>query len=143
MRYLVMVSHGTFAPGLHSVLNMLAGERPNILSTSLEDGMSADTFVQNLSELIAPITPEDEVVLMGDIIGGSPLTNALNLLQERGLLAHSIAVGGMNLPAAMTASMGLDTMGLEDLKNMMVMEGKNGLSELAIALDDADDEDEI
>lgn len=39
MKYVVLVSHGTFAPGLHSVLNMLAGGgREDILSTSLQDG---------------------------------------------------------------------------------------------------------
>ena len=44
MRYLLLVSHGTFAPGLHSVLKMLMGERPDVLSASLEDGMGADAF---------------------------------------------------------------------------------------------------
>ena len=48
MKYVVLVSHGTFAPGLHSVLNMLAGGgREDILSTSLQDGMGADEFAEN------------------------------------------------------------------------------------------------
>ena len=42
MKYVVLVSHGTFAPGLHSVLKMLAGgEREDVISVGLEDGMSA------------------------------------------------------------------------------------------------------
>ena len=45
MRYVVLVSHGTFAPGLHSVLKMLAGgDREDILSASMEDGMGADVL---------------------------------------------------------------------------------------------------
>ena len=40
MKYVVLVSHGTFAPGLHSVLKMLAGgEREDVISVGLEDGM--------------------------------------------------------------------------------------------------------
>lgn len=46
MRYLVMVSHGTLAPGLHSVLKMLGNDAANILSTSLVDGMGADEYVE-------------------------------------------------------------------------------------------------
>lgn len=142
MRYLLMVSHGTFAPGLHSVLDMLGSKRDNILSCSLRDGMGADEYVENLKQTIAPIAEGDEVVLLGDIIGGSPLTNALNLLAERGLLQNAVALGGMNLPMAMTVSMGLDTMALDDLKAMALSEARNGVNELPISFDEADAEDE-
>ena len=73
---------------------------------------------------------------------GSPLTNAMNTLAEKGLLAHTIAFGGVNLPMAMTAMMGLVTMDLDSLKQMMLQEGKNGMSELVVPTDDADDEDD-
>ena len=130
MRYLVMVSHGTLAPGLHSVLKMLGNDAPNILSTSLVDGMGADEYVENVKAMLAPVTADDEVVLLGDILGGSPLTNAMNTLAEKDLLAHTIAM------------MGLATMDLDSLKQMMLQEGKNGMSELVVPTDDADDEDD-
>ena len=51
MKYVVLVSHGTFAPGLKSVLAMLAGgEREDVISVGLEDGMSADTFAENFQK---------------------------------------------------------------------------------------------
>ena len=53
MKYVVLVSHGTFAPGLHSVLKMLAGgEREDVISVGLEDGMSADEFAEKLKEVV-------------------------------------------------------------------------------------------
>lgn len=144
MRYLVMVSHGTLAPGLHSVLKMLGSDAPNIVSTSLVDGMSADEYVENVKAMLAPVAADDEVVLLGDILGGSPLTNAMNVVAEKGLLAKTIAFGGMNLPMAMTAMMGLSTMDLDTLKQMMVQEGKAGMAELVVPADDAaDEEDDI
>ena len=142
MRYLVMVSHGTLAPGLHSVLKMLGSDAPNIVSTSLVDGMGADEYVENVKAVLAPVTADDEVVLLGDILGGSPLTNAMNVVAEKGLLAKTIAFGGMNLPMAMTAMMGLSTMDFDTLKQMMVQEGKAGLAELVVPVDDAADEDD-
>ena len=143
MRYLLMVSHGTFAPGLHSVLKMLMGERADVLSCSLEDGMSADQYVENLKQVVEPVSADDEIVLLGDIIGGSPLTNALNVLTEKGLLAHTVAVGGMNLPMAMTALMALENSDLATLKVSMIEEARNGVAELAIDLGSDDEDDDI
>lgn len=143
MRYLVLVSHGTFAPGLHSVLRMLSGDRDDVLSCSLEDGMGADQYVENLKGVIAPITDDDEVLLLGDIIGGSPLTNALKVLSDKGLLAHTSAFGGMNLPMALTAVLQLQTDDLDALKASMVTEAREATKELELETPSSDDEDDI
>jgi len=100
-----LVSHGTFAPGLHNALGMMAGaDREDILSTSLLDGMDVDTFRENFTELVKGITAEDEILLFADIIGGSPLTNAVSVLEEKGLLPHTVAMGGMSLPLVLGAA---------------------------------------
>ena len=118
MKYVVLVSHGTFAPGLHSVLNMLAGGgREDILSTSLQDGMGADEFAENFGKLVEPIKEEDEIILLADIIGGSPLTTALDVLTKKGLLAKTTAFGGMNLPMALTATLMKDALERRDQGN--------------------------
>lgn len=144
MRYLVLVSHGTLAPGMHSVLRMLSGERDDVLSASLEDGMSADDYVANLKQVLEVVTMDDEVVLLGDIIGGSPLTNALNVLNEKGLLGSTVACGGMNLPMAMTALMTLQTADLNSLVASMLSEAREGARQLELAIaSDEDDEDDI
>ena len=141
MRYLLLVSHGTFAPGLHSVLDMLAGKRDDILSCSLRDGEGADEYVRELEATIAPITAEDEVILLGDIIGGSPLTNALNTLSARGLLPRTRAFGGMNLPMALTAAFDLQAGDEDALCASMVSEGRAALAQMELDLG-SDDEDE-
>ena len=105
MRYCILVSHGTFAPGLHNALGMMAGaDREDILSTSLLDGMDVDAFRQNFTELVKDITEEDEILLFADIIGGSPLTNAVSVLEEKGLLPPTVAMGGMSLPLVLGAA---------------------------------------
>lgn len=142
MRYLLLVSHGTMAPGVHSVIKMLLGERDDVLSYSMEDGVSADAFVAGLENVIAPIGPDDTVVLLGDIIGGSPLTNTLNLLTQKGLLAKTIAIGGMSLPMAISALMAIDD-NLDDasLVASVISEAREGARQVELALDDDDEED--
>lgn len=143
MRYLVLVSHGTLAPGMHSVLTMLGGRREDVMSASLEDGMGADEYIAQLNEVLAPVAAEDEIVLLGDIIGGSPLTNALNTISEKGLLGSTVAFGGMNLPMAMTALMGLQTASLDALAQSMLQEAHDGARQLEIVPATDDDEDDI
>lgn len=140
MRYLLLVSHGTFAPGLHSVLDMLVGQRDDILSCSMEDGMGADAFVERLDETIAPIGEEDTVFVFGDVIGGSPLTNALNQLAERGLLPRVTAFGGMNLPMVLTAALESeadDATLVSEIKD----EGRAAIRLVELDLDSEDEED--
>ena len=142
MKYLLLVSHGTMAPGVHSVIRMLLGERDDVLSYSMEDGVSADDFVAGLEGVIAPIGEDDSVVVLGDIIGGSPLTNTLNLLTSKGLLPRTIALGGMNLPMAISTLMAIDD-GLDDsaLVASVVSEAREGARQVELALDDDDEED--
>lgn len=142
MKYVILVSHGTFAPGLHSVLKMLAGgDRSDIISASMEDGMGADDFIRRFEEVTKSVTERDEIILLADIIGGSPLTNALDFLSQKGLLSKTIAFGGMNLPMALTAAMMKDGMDQENLRSSLLIEAKNAMMEMELRI--KEDEDEI
>lgn len=140
MKYVVLVSHGTFAPGLHSVLKMLGGgERGDVLSASMEDGMGADAFVERFERAITPIKNEDEIILLADIIGGSPLTNALDVLSRRGMLEKTMAFGGMNLAMALTASMMKDAMDTESLEASLILESQNAIQRMQLDVGDSDE----
>lgn len=140
MRYLILVSHGTFAPGLHNALGMMAGsDREDIRSTSLLDGMDVDTFRARFAELVQDITPEDEVILTADIIGGSPLTTALDVLTEKGLLGKTLAIGGMNLPLVLTAAFADADTPLDELEAELTGEAKDQIKRFALGGDEDDD----
>lgn len=140
MRYLILVSHGTFAPGLHNALGMMAGsDREDIRSTSLLDGMDVDTFRANFAELVGDITPEDEIILTADIIGGSPLTTALDVLTEKGLLGKTLAIGGMNLPLVLTAAFADAETPLEEREQELTGEAKDQIKRFDLGGDEDDD----
>ena len=119
MKYVIMVSHGELAPGLHSAVKMMTGDRDDVLSTSLKDGMSADEFADNFRTLVKDITAEDEIILLADILSGSPFTNALNVLSEKDLLSNSLVIAGMNMPLAITAVLMKDN--FDDTKVVQVL----------------------
>jgi PTS system N-acetylgalactosamine-specific IIA component len=143
MKYLLLVSHGTMAPGVHSVIRMLLGERDNVLSYSMEDGVSADAFVEELSNVLEPVVEGDELVVLGDIVGGSPLTNTLNVITQKGLLPSTVAFGGLSLPMAISALMAIED-GSEGqaFVDQVIAEAREGARQVELALDD-DEEEEL
>ena len=139
MRYVVMVSHGEFAPGLRSAVFMMTGPKDEVLCTNLRADMSADQFQDNFRELVAPIAADDEVILLCDILGGSPMTKSLEVLSERGLLDTAIVLTGMNMPMAMTAVIMKEDR--EALKNTIISEAQNAVAEFKPVADEDSDDD--
>lgn len=142
MKYVVLVSHGMFAPGLHNALGMLAGEnREDILSTSLENGMGADQFAENFRKLVSVVGKEDEILLFADLLGGSPLTVSANVLAQEGLLSQATMFSGMNLPMVLTAAMMKDELSTEELKESLIPEAQDGIGEFRV--DPLENDDDI
>ena len=108
MRYHLIVSHGGFASGLAEALGMLVGKREDVLQVSFRDGMALPAFQEQVRQVTAPITPEDEVLVLADLVNGSPLTTTMAVLAEGPGLDKVRAVGGMNLPMAVAAIEGED-----------------------------------
>ena len=141
MKYVVLVSHGMLAPGLHNALAMLAGEgREDIRSTSLENGMSSTVYAENVRKCISGITSEDEILLFGDLVGGSPLTTAANVIAEAGLMDKTAMAGGMNFPLILSAAISKDDMDTEELMEMLITESREELKRFRIEPTESEDE---
>ncbi|MDV3427745.1 MAG: PTS fructose transporter subunit IIA [Bacillota bacterium] len=141
MKYVVLVSHGQLASGFYSALSMIAGKgRKDVLFQGLADGMSAERFGINFAAMIENIKAEDEIILFADIIGGSPLTTALNLLESKGLLQKTYVVGGMNLPMILEGVLMKDSMDMEEFKETLLRESKEAIKEFKL-LDTEQEED--
>jgi len=137
MKYVILVSHGKFANGLNDALSMLAGNREDILSVGLENGKSVDEFTALFTEKIKDISTDDEVILLGDIIGGSPLTNATNVLVNKGI--KTVILGGMNLPLALTTVLMKDTVSLDEIADQVLEQARMAMQEFKIVEESEDD----
>ena len=103
MRYLLFISHGGFADGLTEALGMMVGQRDDVVRVAFRDGMGLPEFKEDVQKAIAPMTKDDEVIVMADLISGSPLATTMNAISEKLDLTKVRAVAGMNLPMALTA----------------------------------------
>lgn len=140
MKYVILVSHGEYANGLKNALSMLAGEREDVISVGLENGKSADEFAIVFNQRISHITSEDNIILLGDLIGGSPLTTAMNVITGKGLMDQTVVIGGMNLPLALTTVLMKDTFENEALVEQVLQEAHGALKEFKIVSQDEEDD---
>ena len=144
MRYLVLVSHGGFAKGLKTSLAMFAGDKMDqVIAVGLEEGKSVDDFALDFKDAIADLNETDEVIVLADIVGGSPLTTACGVLEEVGKLNTSVIIGGMNLPMALTSLVMKDALEGADFVNAVLPEAQAALQEFKVVLEDDDEDDDI
>ena len=138
MRYLVLVSHGELAKGMSHALEMLAGKRSDLIAVGLKDG--TDQFSNDLIEALAEVGENDELIVVGDLIGGSPLTTATNIISQSG--RDSVIIGGMNLPLALTVLVMKDALStLQDVVEEGLKEGRKAVEQFIIETSDDEDDD--
>ena len=121
MKYLLMVGHGQFPPGLHNALTMFASDTPDLMYCNLENGMDTDEYAENLKKKLEVIdSDKDEMIILADLPGGSPLTNAIAVLGDMGMLEHCVIYTGMNLPLAINVVMAKDTTPLDKMDEFVL-----------------------
>lgn len=146
MKYLILVSHGGFAEGLKTSLAMFAEDKiDQVIATGLKNGQTVDFFAKDFRQAISHLSEGDQVVVLADIVGGSPLTTALNVLEERGLLDTATVLGGMNLPMAVTSLVMKDALSGSDFVAAVLPEAQAALQEFKLqpSSDEESDDDDI
>ncbi|MBQ0066240.1 MAG: PTS sugar transporter subunit IIA [Firmicutes bacterium] len=130
MRHVIMVSHGDFAKGLHSAVRMMTGKREGVFSCNLTEDMTADQFTTEFKTYADEIQEGEEIILLADIISGSPITNAVTVLDELGLMEKTIILAGMNMPLALSAVLYKDSSrSLTEVKELILADAHKGLQE--------------
>ncbi|WP_369350346.1 PTS sugar transporter subunit IIA [Streptococcus hillyeri] len=143
MKYLILVSHGGFAEGLKNSLAMFAEDKmDHVIATGLQNGKSVDDFSVEFRNAISSLTAEDRVIVLADIVGGSPLTTACGVLEEKGLLSSATVLGGMNLPMAVTSVVMKDVLDGTDFVQAVLPEATAALQEFKVQAEELEDEDD-
>ena len=143
MKYLILVSHGGLAEGLKTSLAMFAGDKMNqVIAVGLKEGKSIDDFAVDFRESISELTADDSVLVLADIVGGSPLTTAATVLEEAKKLDGALILGGMNLTMALTAVVMKDVLDGDDLSATILSEAKSALQPFEVSATSAKEDDD-
>ncbi|WEV44602.1 PTS fructose transporter subunit IIA [Streptococcaceae bacterium ESL0687] len=140
MKYLLLVSHGGLAEGVKSSLKMFTdGDLDHVIALGLKDKESVSDFSNRVRRELAGLD-EHELIVLADIIGGSPLTSLMDLLSETKDLEDMVVLGGMNLTMALTAFVMKDILEADELRETVLKEAGDALKEFVISSDEDDDE---
>ena len=143
MKYLILVSHGGLAEGLKTSLAMFAGDKMNqVIAVGLKEGKSVDDFAVDFRESISELIADDSVLVLADIVGGSPLTTAATVLEKAGKLEGSVILGGMNLTMALTAVVMKDVLDGDDLSATILSESRSALQPFEVSATSAEEDDD-
>ena len=93
MRKFLLATHGAFASGIKSSLEMITGENENvhIIGAYTEGNKPIESELNNI---LAGCQPGDELIIFTDIAGGSITSEILRLTR----MENVYVIAGMNLP---------------------------------------------
>ncbi|EIW12497.1 PTS system, mannose-specific IIA component [Lactiplantibacillus pentosus KCA1] len=124
-----LISHNDFAKGLKRSVEMIAGKQPNLMALGLQPGGNPDEIVQ---EIRNNFTDEDEVIILGDLAGGSVCNAALKLT----LKPNVTLVAGTNLALVLQVVLDSESKDLET----QIEKARQQMKPLALQLTTEDDE---
>lgn len=97
MTQIVVLAHGNFAVEALRSAEMILGKQENAYALSLNTDMSPDRLYAALNEVLGK---SDDVLLLTDLLGGTPCNISLLLSKKRA----GIKVGsGLNMPMLIAA----------------------------------------
>lgn len=92
MKGVLLISHGEMAKGMMDTIALFFGDLKNVDYLCLYQDDNPDDFQRKLKDKIAFLDTGDGVIILGDLIGGTPLNQAAYLANDR-----ITVIGGMNL----------------------------------------------
>ena len=123
---LILSGHGHFASGLHTSLNLIAGEPSNVEYVDFEENDTINTLKEKYYASLKNLNECDSILALTDLAGGSPFKTLVEVKTE--IEKPMEVIGGTNLPMLLEISMTKDI--LEDLSSLAdsaIEVGKNGV----------------
>ena len=123
---IILASHGQFAAGIKQSGQMIFGEQDKVEAVTFMPDEGPDDLKAHLEAAIAKFDPDDEVLFLVDLWGGSPFNQSNNIFE-----AHKdkwAIVTGLNLPMLIEAyGARLSSNSAQELAAHLVEAGREGV----------------
>lgn len=121
----LVATHGEMAKGIFDAIDMICGTQEKFQIVSLKRGQDAESFGEEIGEIITELNDGDGVVILVDLLGATPMNqSALNLYKSETVEV----ITGVNLPMVVTATMERDCVGnIKELVEKIKNDGKDSV----------------
>lgn len=128
---ILLATHGKFAQGIRESVEMLMGEIASLDTICLEEGEDISAFTSGIDAKIKELDDGDGVLLLVDIVGGSPFNVCAMALSKN---SQCECITGLNLPMLVGALDAREYMSLKELKTELISNAKDGIRDVREAL---------
>jgi len=134
MKQILIASHGHFASGVKSTIDLIFGERKDI--TAIDCYTDDEQPKDKIESYLSTLKPEDALIICTDIAGGSVNQLMVQYLSR----PNTYLIAGVNVAFMVELSMAPDMPSREELK-AMIERGRNQLMYVDETLSAEDDFD--
>lgn len=124
---IVISAHGQLARTMRETAEMIAGPQESVTEVCLLPGEAPELLVERLKAAIQQVEADAGVLLLIDLLGGSPSNAVAALAEER---PHLQAVTGVNLPMLLEILITREGSDAAELARQAVSSGKEGVMDL-------------
>jgi PTS system mannose-specific IIA component len=126
---LLLATHGGFAAGILSAVELLMGEQESVEIVSLVEGESPDTLADELTAKIGELDSGEEgegVLILTDLLGGTPFNCIAQIMHKSGS-DRVRCLTGLNLPMLVEALNMRDENSLAELEDDCLNTARTGI----------------
>lgn len=116
----ILISHGDYAKALLESSKLIMGDQEHVCTFGFYLGENVDTLRDKIEAKIKEVIAENEVLVLTDMMSGSPF-NAAAALMEKYPFYH---ISGINLPTFMEIMGTREFQSAKELCEMVMSEGK-------------------
>lgn len=122
---IVIAAHGHLAEELAKTAQQIVGELPKVSTISVEPSLSLEELREHIKSAVRSVDDGDGVVVLADLLGGSPCNQSLMLCQKGKLEVLT----GVNLPMLLKAnSLRLAKLSLRELAESLAQYGQRNIT---------------
>lgn len=122
---IVLISHGPLAEGLKGAAEMIVGPQERFLAIGMDPAADLDRLRAQIEAAATDAAGEKGVLVLVDLMGGSP-SNASAYLATNG----TPVICGANLPMLLEVLTSREHMSIEELTEIALQAGKDGVVNL-------------
>lgn len=132
MKGIVITSHGPMAQGILETSKLFMGDQPQLVSRCLNADDNPDDFVESLKEAINEVDSGEGVIVMCDMLFGTPC-NCMTRIVAEDLESDKIqVVTGVNLAMVLQALATREAM--DPTVDDLMTNGKDGIVDLVATI---------
>ena len=117
-------THGEFGKEMLDSAEVIIGKQEEVYIVSLKPGDSLASVCGNVGKLFKDIKGEDGVLVLADIMGGTPCNSCLTLSNDYKMEI----VTGLNLYMLISAFMNRNSMDIKQLAEKVIEDGRKNIA---------------